>query len=90
MTAQRPTKQEYDQLRERAMQNLAWGHRMLSILLWAEKELVALTYLHQPDDFMHCAVCKEYFPCKTAERVRTIALTFEGTAEQPPNGAEEE
>lgn len=79
MAAQR----EVDRWRNQAEQNLAQANRLLSALLWAAKELVALTNLHYADDFAHCPICKEPFPCATAQQVQSIARVFDRASNGP-------
>lgn len=71
------TEREADRWRRQAETNLAQANRLLNALLWAAKELVTLTAIHQPDDFAHCVVCKVPWPCPTAMRVREISEVFE-------------
>lgn len=79
---------EVDRWRAKAEENLAQANKLLSALLWAAKELVGLSTMHQPDDFSHCPVCKVPWPCPTAERIRLMSQVFEKA--QPDNGEAEE
>jgi hypothetical protein len=71
------TDREVDRYRRQAEANLATAARLFDALMFAAKQLVGLTAMHQPDDFMHCVICKVPFPCPTADQVTELSQVFD-------------
>jgi hypothetical protein len=71
------TDREIDRWRKKAEANMAQANRLFEVLMFAAKELVRLTHMHQPDDFAHCPVCKVPWPCDTAQEVRKLSQVFD-------------
>ena len=71
------TEREVDRWRSKAEDNMALTQRLLTAVLWAAKQIVALTDMHVPDDFSHCQVCKTEWPCPTATEVRELSEVFD-------------
>jgi hypothetical protein len=76
------TDREVDRWRNKAEANMAQANKLFSALMWAAKELVSLTNMHQPDDFAHCPVCKVPWPCPTGLQVKSISEVFDRAKEE--------
>lgn len=66
------TVSEADRWREKAYESFAAFTKAMEFFMWSAAQLVKLTHIHTPDDFNHCAACKEPWPCESSKIVKAI------------------
>lgn len=67
-----PPVSEAARWRDKAYESFAAFTKAMQFFMWAAAQLVKLTDIHSPDDFNHCAACKEPWPCQTSGIVKAI------------------
>jgi hypothetical protein len=79
--APRPRRTEDDRWRDEAHDALRKLSRAMDFFLQVASLLVGLTEEHKPNDFSHCAVCGQPWPCRTMQVVEEIGTRFRNLQE---------
>lgn len=77
---------EDDKWRKEAHEALQKVSRVMDFFLFTAAALVRLTEEHKPDDYSHCALCRQPWPCQTMSVVEEIGTRFRQLQEHINDG----